>query len=89
MKILSKPDISTWKCEVTCWQCTSKMEVDGDDLHHKREKKYSSDDSWGGGSYMEDVFYILCGVCGGTVEVNATTTKMPFLLRQKVMKGSK
>jgi hypothetical protein len=90
MKITFQPDISSWKCEVYCHQCTSKMEINGDDLRHKVEKRSDWDERLEENyTYNANVYYIACPVCSGVLEVNSMSTKMPYLLCQKVQERSK
>ena len=84
MKVISKPDFSDWKSTCKCWQCSSELEIVPDDLRVKNEKKYSSDDGWGGGgSYMEEVFYVICPVCDKHIEIKNT---FPYLMAQYIRK---
>lgn len=85
MKVLSSPDISNWKSTCSCYQCSSKMEIDGNDLQYKKTQKSSYDDRWGENStYTAEVYYVVCPMCQKEIEINTVSEKMPFLLLQKI-----
>lgn len=89
MKVLSSPDISNWKSTCSCYQCSSKMEIDSNDLQYKKTKKSSWDERWGESStYMADVYYVVCPMCQNELEINIISEKIPFLLLQKVRSKS-
>lgn len=89
MKVTFTPDITAWKHNCECSRCHSKMDIIGDDVLYKEERRYTSDDSWGGGSYMEAVYYVVCPMCQAEIHVNSISTKMPYLLTQKIQERNK
>ncbi len=88
MKIISKPDITGWKCSVTCGACTSKLMLDANDLQFRVEKQWWSDELFGGGSYQPvDVYYVVCPVC--SKDVTVLYHNIPFLIREQTKKKPK
>ena len=88
MKVLSKPDYTTWKYEFTCYTCASKLCADYTDLKYRIEKKWRSDAYGDGGDYCPtDHYYIVCSVCNKETEINYT--KIPYLLQEKIKKEYK
>ena len=85
MKVTYQPDISTWSTNCECSRCYSKMEISGDDLCHQVKKKWYSDAYGDGGDYSNaDVYYVICPICSNQIDINQTSTKMPFLLTKQV-----
>lgn len=90
MKVTFTPDISTWKTECTCARCSTKLEVNGDDVLYKTEKKTGYDERGGDSySYTAEVYYIQCPNCDWLIEINPVSTKMPYLLCKKIQDKSK
>lgn len=85
MKVISSPDIESWKCVCRCGTCTSELEVNADDLLFKIEKRWVSGDDWGGGSYQNyDYYYVVCPKCDKEVAVRIGD--IPYLLKDKTQK---
>lgn len=86
MKIISKPDITGWKCSVTCGPCTSKLMLDANDLLFRTEQRWWKDELFGDRSCYTpvEIYYVICPVCSKDVEVEFHN--IPFLLREMVKK---
>jgi transcription elongation factor Elf1 len=90
MKVISKPDYTTWKYEFTCYTCTSKLSADYTDLKYKTTKQ------WYGGRDVDDGFeadvdnyYFICPICGHEKSFrfpNEKGLEIPYLLQEKVKK---
>lgn len=90
MKVISKPDITTWTYEFICYTCKSKLQADYTDLKYRIEKKWSSS-AYGdgdGSSYDADYFYVICPVCSKETGIipNAMGVNINYLLQEKVKK---
>ncbi len=85
MKVVSSPDIVNWKSECNCSTCSSKLEVNADDLLHKVERKYRSGDWPDQGWYEDyDYYYVICPMC--SKEVSVRVGDIPYLLKDKTQK---
>jgi transcription elongation factor Elf1 len=89
LKIVAKPDPTTWKHEFTCYKCASKLEADHTDLKYRVASIWYQDvmDDFGGGSYSaKDHYYVVCPVCNTEKELhpNAAGTNIPYLLCERV-----
>lgn len=88
MKVISSPDLSTWKYQCTCGICTSKLEANADDLLYKMDKQWYSDSMGDGGYYADvEIFYVNCPVCDKTVNVHPGD--IPYLLKEKTKQKMK
>lgn len=85
MKIISKPDITSWIHDCRCLTCDAQLELDYQDLKFRLEKQTGGDygDYY---SYDTDHYYIVCAVCGKQVYIDNNKVKIPFLLQEKVKK---
>jgi hypothetical protein len=85
MKVISKPDYTTWTYGFTCGTCKSELIADHNDLKHRIEKRWVSDSYDDGGDYEKtDVFYLTCPVC--SVEKEVSDEVIPYLLQTKLRK---
>lgn len=83
MKVLSSPDLSTWKYQLTCDTCNSKLEADQDDVCSKIESKFYSGTMGDAGYYANnEVFYVTCSMC--YKELNVHPGDIPYLLKEKI-----
>lgn len=90
MKVISKPDYTTWTFEFICFTCKSKLQADYTDLKYRIEKKWSSS-VYGDGDgccYNEDIYYLVCPVCikETHLQPNEKGVNISYLLQEKVKK---
>lgn len=82
MRIISKPDIESWKLLFDCYQCKSKLEADSNDVKYREERQYSSNSDIDDRGYMAGLFGVNCPVCTKIHDVH--TNDLPHLLKEKV-----
>lgn len=74
MKIISKPDTSSWSTKHTCSNCDSNLEINGEDLIYELEDTGYYD--------MEsDAYYVDCPVCSELSYVQEN--EIPKLVRME------
>ena len=87
MKVLFKPDITTWKYTCTCGICTSKLEAAYDDLQFRVDRRYYGGGYDDSGYYANtDYYYVVCPIC--TKEVSVNMGDIPYLLKEHAKKVS-
>ena len=88
MKILHKPDHTTWTYEFTCSTCKATLKADYTDLKYRTEKQwYSGRDIDDGYETDVDWYYLTCPVCGGDRSSRfAHEFGIPYLLQEKIKK---
>jgi hypothetical protein len=82
MKIISKPDIESWKLLFDCYQCKSKLEADSNDLQYREERQYNSSSDIDDRGYLVGVFEVTCPVCNQAHGVHSND--LSHLLKEKV-----
>lgn len=82
MKIISTPDYSTWKQELQCDFCSTKIEIEIKDVKYKAVKTWY-EDYYDGGYYANvDTFYVGCPIC--KKDVNVQTGNVPRLIQENL-----
>lgn len=92
MKIIDKPDYTTWKYEFTCLTCASKLCADHTDLKFRITEQWYSGRDFDEGYYAKvDYYFIVCSVCNKERQIipNAMGVNLPYLLQEKVKKEYK
>lgn len=88
MKVLSKPDITAWTYNFTCYTCKSELCADYNDLKYRTEKQYYSGGDIDDHGYYSDVdrYYVTCPVCCKESQLipNQRGVDIPYLLQEKV-----
>jgi hypothetical protein len=82
MKIISKPDIESWKLLFDCYQCKSKLEADSGDVKFYEERQYRSNSDIDDNGYIVGLYKVDCPVCNKAHSIHEND--LPHLLKEKV-----
>lgn len=80
MKVISMPDVASWRTNCTCEQCKTEMEASAEDVQHAPSSGGNVHD------YQPSYLYVECPTCAAQVIVGAHT--VPFMVMKQAKERS-